>query len=152
MLVSLIALALAAAPTDAERVAIFEAAGFSQRSGEWKSGNCDGFESNAYEPGTIESYRDLDGDGRPEALIIEGGAVCYGNTGVTFWLLSKQAIGSWKVLHSGLGHPEFLDNNGAGGWPDIRVGLPGLCYPILRFNGSTYAIHRREYEGKPCKR
>lgn len=37
------------------------------------------------------------------------------------------------------------------GWPDISVGGPGFCFPVERWNGKEYKLHRFEYEGKRCK-
>lgn len=58
------------------------------RKGRWESG-CydDGVDGGpgTYEPGRIEERRDLNGDGKPEAIITEGGTYCYGNTGAAFW-------------------------------------------------------------------
>ena len=139
------------APLPAERAAIFQAAGFAKRGAQWKTGNCDGMESASYGPGAIEAYKDLNGDGRPEAVLTEGGAICYGNTGTHFWLLSKQANGTWKPMVSQLGMPEFLTKRGEDGWPDIRVGGPGFCFAVLRWNSREYRLNRFEYEGKPCK-
>ena len=147
----LLAAMLAVTTPSADRAAIFRAAGFVQRGGAWKSGNCDGAESESYSPGTIDSYRDLNGDGRPEAIVIEGGAVCYGMTGMHFWLLSKQVDGSWKQIHDETAMPDFLPSKGAGGWPDIQMGGPGFCFPVWRWNGKAYALNRFEYEGKACK-
>ena len=72
----LLAAMLAATAPAAEQAAIFKAAGFTRRGGAWKSGNCDGAESESYSPGSIETYGDLNGDGRPEAVVTEGGAIC----------------------------------------------------------------------------
>ena len=141
---------LAASPPAAEEAAIFQAAGFARHGSAWKSGNCQGLESESYEPGRIDSYRDLNGDGRPEALVIEGGAICYGDTGSHFWLLSRQADRSWKRMIDETAMPEFLAAKGEGGWPDISMGGPGFCFAVFRWNGRAYARHRFEYEGKPC--
>lgn len=147
----LLVAAEAAAPPAAEQAAIFKAAGFAQRGGVWKSGNCAGAESESYSPGHIETYRDLNGDSRPDAIVIESGAICYGMTGMHFWLLSKQANGSWKRIHDETAMPDFLKTKGAGGWPDIQMGGPGFCFPVWRWNGKAYVRNRFEYEGKPCK-
>src|SRR4051794_24586071 len=122
----MLALLLAAAVSvpAAEQAAIFKAAGFSRSSGVWKSGNCKGMESDSYEPGRLDTYRDLNSDGRPEAVITEGGAICYGDTGTHFWLLSKQASGGWKRIYDETAMPDFLAARGAGGWPDIVLGGP----------------------------
>lgn len=147
----LLAAMLAASVPAAEQAAIFRAAGFAKRGTAWKSANCDGAESESYSPGSIETYRDLNGDGRPEAVVIEGGAICYGMTGQHFWLLSKQANGSWKLMTEETAMPDFLATKGAGGWPDIQLGGPGFCFPVWRWNGRAYAPNRFEYEGKSCK-
>ena len=147
----LLAAMLAATAPAAEQAAIFKAAGFTRRGGAWKSGNCDGAESESYSPGRIETYGDLPGDGRPEAVVPEGGAICYGMTGTHFWLLSKQANGSWKLMTHETAMPDFLKTKGAAGWPDISLGGPGFCFPVVRWNGKAYVNQRLEYEGKPCK-
>jgi len=139
------------APPPAEQAAIFAAAGFKKHGTAWKSGNCEGSESESYSPGSIDSVRDLNGDGRPEAVVIESGAICYGMTGMHFWLLSKQADGSWNQMVDETAMPDFLKTTGAGGWPDIQLGGPGFCFPVLRWNGKAYVNHRNEYEGKPCR-
>jgi hypothetical protein len=144
-------LAAGASPPPAEQAAIFKAAGFAQHGKAWKSGNCDGAESESYAPGHIETYRDINGDGRPDAVVIESGAVCYGMTGMHFWLLSKQANGSWRRMYDETAMADFMRTKGAGGWPDIQLGGPGFCFPVVRWNGRAYVRNRFEYEGKPCK-
>ena len=146
----LLAALLAASAPPSEQPAIFKAAGFTMRGGVWKSGNCDGMEGASYSPGSIETYRDLNGDGRPEALVTEGSAICYGMTGTHFWLLSKQATGGWKLMTEQTAMPDFLATKGAGGWHDIQMGGPGFCFPVWRWNGKAYALNRFEYEGKRC--
>jgi len=148
--VLLLALLAAAGPGPAEQAAIFKAAGFSQHGGVWKSGNCDGAESESYSPGQIDRHGDLNGDGRPEAVVTEGGAICYGMAGTHFWLMSKQANGSWKAMTDLTGMPDFLAVKGSGGWPDISLGGPGFCFPVYRWNGRSYQVNRFQYEGKRC--
>ncbi len=144
--------ASAAAQGSAARdAAIFRAAGFKQIRDRWESGCYDPDSGSYYEPGTIDTVKDLNGDGRPEAIVTEGTTYCYGMTGQGFWLVSEQADGNWKLLYNAPGIPEFLSTKGAGGWPDISVGGPGFCFPVVRWNGSAYVQHRMEYEGKPCR-
>lgn len=138
--------------SEAERVAVFKAAGANQRKGKWiicvpPAG------AGAPEPegAVIDSVRDLNGDGRPEAVVSEGGSYCYGFTGVGFQLLSKQSDGGWRVITGDTGMPTFLKTKGVGGWPDISVGGPGFCFPVQRWNGKAYTLNRHEYEGKRCK-
>jgi len=134
--------------TDAEQAAVFEAAGMSFDK-VWRA--CDtGDTGAATEPARIQELRDLNGDGRPEALVMEGGLFCYGHAGVGFFLVSKQGDGSWRLVIRGIGIPEFLGTPGSGGWPDISIGGPGFCFPIVRWNGNEYALHRFEYQGEPC--
>ncbi|WP_257558147.1 hypothetical protein [Sphingobium sp. CFD-2] len=131
--------------------AIFQAAGFrfSQARGQWESGSCGDPPMGAYEPGAISKVEDLNGDGRLEALVTEGGT-CYGNVGTRFWLLSQQPGGQWKVMTNSIAMPEFLATKGADGFPDIQGGGPGFCFPVTRWNGREYALNRHEYEGRPC--
>ncbi|KAA3653553.1 MAG: hypothetical protein DWQ11_07830 [Proteobacteria bacterium] len=150
---SLAALPVLGAPTTlsaADQAAAFKAAGFTQRGGQWRSG-CDDPGTPSYTPGQIEQVRDLNGDGRPEALITEGGTYCYGMSGSGFSLVSQQADGQWRLMTTATGLAGFLPTRGAGGWPDIEVGGPGFCFPVMRWNGKAYALHRHEYEGQRCK-
>ena len=146
-----VAAILAAATPPTEQTAIFIAAGFKKRGAAWKSGNCEGSESESYSPGNIQEYRDINGDGRPDAVVTEGGAICYGMTGTHFWLVSKQAAGHWKLMHDETAMPDFMATKGAGGWPDIQMGGPGFCFPVWRWNGTAYKLNRFEYEGKRCR-
>ncbi len=136
--------------TDVEQSAVFKAAGFTLKGKEWRA--CDTGDSGApYDPGTIQEVRDLNGDGRPEVVVTEGGTYCYGHAGVGFVLVSNQADGRWRLMAGRTGIPEFLKTRGVDGWPDISVGGPGFCFPVERWNGKEYALHRFEYQGKRCK-
>lgn len=147
MLALLIAAAVSVPP--AEQATIFAAAGFTRRGGKWRS-ECDD-SSASYEPGFVDTYRDLNGDGRPEAVVTEGGTYCYGNTGTGFWLLTKQPNDRWSTLYQSQGIAEFLPTRGANRMPDISVGGPGFCFLVVRWNGRAYVQNRFEYEGKPCR-
>jgi hypothetical protein len=141
--------AAATALSAADEAAAFKAAGFTKRGGAWR--NCDAPPGASAARGAIEQTADLNGDGLPEVVITEGGTYCYGHTGQAFWLVSKLATGSWKLITNNTGIPEFLGTKGAGGWPDISVGGPGFCFPVERWNGTAYKLQRWEYEGKACK-
>lgn len=130
-----------------ERVAVFKAAGAVARGNKWVI--C--VDDPQAEGAVIESMRDLNGDGRPEAVVTEGGTYCHGNTGQGFTLLSKQADGKWRKILSETGIPEFLKTRGKDSWPDISIGGPGFCFPVERWNGKAYVLNRFEYEGKRCK-
>lgn len=132
----------------ADEAAAFKAAGFTKRSGKWR--NCDD-PTPTYSAGQVDQVADLNGDGRLEVVIVEGGTYCYGNTGQAYWLVSKQADGSWRLVTHNTGIAQFLKTKGADGWPDISVGGPGFCFPVERWNGREYKQQRWEYEGKACK-
>ena len=100
--------------------------------------------------GQISEVRDINGDGRPEVIITETGTACHGMAGEGFSLLSLQPDGRWTLMAAATGMPIFLSTRGVGGWPDLQVGGPGFCFPVLRWNGRAYALHRHEYEGKRC--
>lgn len=151
-LIALLTSSAAAQPTlsDADQAAAFEAAGFAERGGEWRS-KCDDPGTPSYTPGAIESVGDLNGDGLPEAVVTEGGTYCYGHTGMGYSLVSKQAAGGWRLMTSGTGIPTVLDTKGKDGWPDLEVGGPGFCFPVERWNGAEYALDRYQYDGKSCQ-
>jgi hypothetical protein len=133
----------------ADEAAAFKAAGFTKRRGAWRTDCDDGAPS--YSPGSIDKVADVNGDGRTDVILTEGGSSCYGNTGQGYWVVTKLADGNWKVLSHGPGIPELLATKGADGWPDISVGGPGFCFPVERWNGREYKVQRWEYEGKACK-
>src|SRR4029077_17880241 len=86
--------------------------------------------------------RDLNGDGRPDALIQDFGTECYGQTEQAFTLVTKHAAGAWRRFYESQGIPEFLTTRGAGGWPDIVVGGPGFCFPVIRWTAKDYVTIR----------
>ena len=131
----------------ADRIAIFKAAGAVQRDGRWVICAEDPATSGA----VIEQVRDLNGDGRAEAVVVEDGTFGHGSAGTGYTLLGRQVDASWKVIDANSGVPEFLGTLGEGGWPDISVGGPGFCFPVLRWNGSAYVAHRHEYTGNSCE-
>ena len=134
----------------ADQAAAFRAAGFHREGRSWHQ--CERqLRSPSYTPGELESLADRNGDGLPEAVLVEGGAGCYGNTGTQFTLVSKQRDGSWKAMTTQLGMAKFLATRGAGGWPDIEVGGPGFCFGVHRWNGRAYVLHRHQYDGRACR-
>jgi hypothetical protein len=135
--------------SSADEAAAFAAAGFKRVDGQWRA--CEDPGTPGYTPGAIEQVADLNGDGRPEAIVTEGSVFCFGSTEVGYALVSKQADGRWTLVTGGPGIPSVLDSKGAGGWPDLEIGGPGFCFPVERWNGREYALLRHQYEGKPCK-
>lgn len=148
LLVCAAALASPARLSTVEEAAAFGAAGYTLKGKQWRL--CDDPGTLSYAPGSIQVAGDLNGDGHPEAVISEASVYCYGNTSFAYGLVSKQADGSWKFITSGTGVLSFLTTTGVGGWPDIEIGGPGFCFPVLRWNGSDYVLLRHQYEGAPC--
>jgi hypothetical protein len=149
-LLALAGAAGAASPTPTADRAIYRAAGFTWSKGAWRSDCGDPGES-SYQGGAIERLGDLNGDGLPDALVTEGGTYCYGNTGTAFWLLAGQPGGKWKLMLRSVGMAGVLKTRGVARWPDISIGGPGFCFPVMRWNGMAYRHHRFEYDGKRCR-
>ena len=149
MMIMIALLVALVSPTATERTAIFKAAGFRRVGPHWKT-DCDYSGKASYGPGAIKAFGDLNGDGRPEAIVTEGSTYCYGMTGMGFTVLTKSPRGPWTKLYQSPGMPHILKTR-ANGWPEIEVGVPGMCIPILRWTGKAYAIHRRHNAGKPCR-
>jgi hypothetical protein len=141
-----LALALAVASQSgalsrSDAAAAYRAAGFRWENEAWRS-DCADLGNPSYTPGRIDAVRDLNRDGRPEAVIVEDSAACFGNTGRRFAIVSKQGNGRWRLITQRRGFARFLAAHGSNGWPDIELGLPGLCTPVLRWNGRAYALNR----------
>lgn len=130
-----------------ERTAIFKAAGAKLVHGTWVICAEDPQPAGA----TIDEVRDINGDGRPDAVLSESGSFCYGAAGTGFKIVSKQADGRWTLVAGGAGIPEFLATRGIEGWPDISVGGPGFCFPVQFWNKRSYVTYRYAYDGKPCR-
>lgn len=120
---------------------IYKAAGFSKTTHGWE-GSCD--------TGEITTYKDLNGDGLKDAVISDYSTMCYGNTGVGYYIIAQQKEGQWKTILKEAGIPEFLKTKGKDGWPDIENGGSGFCFEVLRWNGQKYDVNRYEYNGKAC--
>ncbi len=143
----LIAASMMAAPTTAETDAMFAAAGGVRRGKTWTMCREDSRATMR-----IDLMRDLNGDGRKEVIVVEDSARCYGVAGTSFVLLASLPNGKWSKMLGSVGVAEVLDQRrGVANWPDISVGGPGFCFPVLRWNGRAYVNHRREYLGKPCR-
>jgi hypothetical protein len=143
----IIAAIMMAAPTTAETDAMFATAGGIKRGKAWSLCRDD-----ANAKLRIDLIRDLNGDGIKDVIVVEDSAICYGAARTSFVLLAGQPKGKWRKMFGSTGVAEVLDQRrGANNWPDISVGGPGFCFPVLRWNGRTYANNRREYLGKPCR-
>lgn len=136
-LAALVATSAPAAPiqlSTAERAAAFQAAGFRHWPEGWTRCREDPSPSHMY--GTLE-VADLNGDGVPEAWIVESSTYCYGATEQATVLLTRKPSG-WAVLMDEVGVALELKTK-TRGWPDVEVGGPGFGpMPVFRFNGTKY--------------
>lgn len=120
----------------AEQAAIMRAAGFVQRGNQWTG--CDGQSRGSIEPGDV---RDINGDGQPEAFVTDSGIACHGQAGQGFVLLTRGPNGQWRKLFESSGIPTVMTTM-ANGWPDLKIGGPGFCHPVYRWDGRTYQQNR----------
>ena len=121
----------------AEQIKAFAAAGFDDEPTDCQL-EAESYES--YEPVSMEVVKDLNGDGRPDAIITEGSTLCYGFTGQGFFIVTRHPDGAWRQVASGEGTPQFLPHRGVDGWPDIEIAGPGTRMPVLRYDGKTYKL------------
>lgn len=138
-----------AALTAAQREALFRAAGMQPIGDRWTGCLEDVSGQSRAE---ITMVRDLNGDGRPEAAIGDGGTFCNGHAGMGSTVLTQNTNGSWSVVYSNQGFVNFLISRGTDNFPDIEAGLPGFCFPYFRWNGTEYAkIAQLDEEGRACE-
>ncbi|MPS69534.1 MAG: hypothetical protein E2586_13675 [Novosphingobium sp.] len=135
----------ATALTSAQIDPLMRAAGYTKSGNAWRG--CGGSTSVTRE--AVE-LRDLNGDGRPEALVVADGTECFGAAGTGFQLL-RPVPGGWKIMTDQTGVATFLTTRGADGYPDLEIGGPGFCFPVTRWIGTEYRVVRFAYEGKACK-
>ena len=129
----------AAEPSEAERVAIFEAAGFEKKGDGYV--HCDQDVTTSYAPGWIE-MEDVNGDGSRDAWVKESSVFCYGNTAEFFVLVTRQVGGGWVNILEAEGVPTALESKSKG-WPDIEVGGPGFGKPpVYAFEGKKYVLKK----------
>lgn len=84
---------------------------------------------------------DLNGDGQPEVFTqLQSG--CYGMAGVQLDLLVKGKDGKWTSQFGFPGMYTILETKNLG-YPDIEIGGPGNCFPVWRWNGTSYALHKK---------
>ena len=84
---------------------------------------------------------DLNGDGQSEVFTqLQSG--CYGMAGVQLDLLIKGKDGKWSSQFGFPGMYTILETKNLG-YPDIEIGGPGTCFPVWRWNGKSYALHKK---------
>lgn len=142
--------------TSQERLAVMRAAGFfsPQPDSRWTWRDPDDRE-NVCEGAwaEIEEVRDLNGDGRPEAVVMADGDLCWGMNQRFISILHRTGEG-WRPL---VGFQARFANYGfharAGlAWPDIEIasGDETGCVGFLRWNGQIYIDGGTSAEGRIC--
>jgi hypothetical protein len=134
----------------AERDRIFRAAGAEPvGGGRWTRCTMD---DTGRSEAQVSLFQDVNGDGRPEALVHDQGSFCNGMAGMNSTVLTQTAEGSWKLLYQNQGFAYFTTSRGAENFPDIVAGLPGFCFPYFRWDGAEYfLIAKLDAEGKACE-
>lgn len=132
---------VAAAPlAPAEQAAVYKAAGLMNASG--RQTTCASAEPSWPKSELAIEPVDLNGDGKPEAFVTESNAACYGNTGMAFTVVARDAGGRWQRVGGSVGMPATLKTRQKG-WADIEVGGPGFGrMPVMRWTGSGYGEPR----------
>jgi hypothetical protein len=85
---------------------------------------------------------DLNGDGQPEVFTSVQGTCLGGMAGVHMNLFIKDGKGRWQPQFGFPGIYTMLKTKHKG-YPDIEIGGPGNCFPVWRWNGQQYAIHKK---------
>jgi hypothetical protein len=85
---------------------------------------------------------DLNNDGQPEVFTNLHGTCMGGRTGVYMKLYIKNASGHWIRQFGFPGLYKILKTKNKG-YPDIEIGGPGFCFPVWRWNGQRYGLHKK---------
>lgn len=96
-------------------------------------------ESRAYPFNAIVYPTDLNKDGKQEIFVWFGNSYTSGSAGSSISLFIKNSGGAY-IDHLGFPGlaPDVLTTVSKG-YPDLLIGGPGLEFPVLRWNGRTYA-------------
>lgn len=133
-LASLAAPAHAAALGEAERAAVYAAAGLRAHGDAYLREAC----ATPLRP-SLE-VRDLDRDGRAEVFLYLGPSDCFPESlGGNVALFMKDASGRWVDRFGFLPGVEVVEQAaGPSGLPDLGIANPGGCMPVYRWNGERY--------------
>lgn len=85
---------------------------------------------------------DLNQDGQPEVFTNVHGTCLGGMAGMSMDLYIKNKSGQWVSQFGFPGVYKILET-GNEGYPDIEIGGPGACFPVWRWNGAKYDIHKK---------
>ena len=114
--------------SQAEGLQLFEAGGFKVAGG--KAINVCGTASTPK-----FTFLDLNGDGSPEAFVVDKNVSCYGGAGEWFTVLAKGGDGRWRAIARDTGALSWEPTRTAG-WLDARV--VSNCPRIWKYAGDGY--------------
>lgn len=139
-----------AALTTAERETLLRAAGKQPvGGGKWTACTDD---PSGFSEASVTLVRDLNDDGRPEAVVGDSGSFCNGHVGMNSTVLTQEESGSWRVIYGNQGFVNFMVSRGAHNFPDIEAGLAYSCFPYFRWNGTEYTkIAQLNEQGRTCE-
>ena len=85
---------------------------------------------------------DMNKDGTEEIFVVLASAALYGNVGKTFFLYMKNSLGEYRQQPKiGGGIPTILSTKNLE-YNDILIGLPGMEFPVWRWNGKNYIFYK----------
>jgi hypothetical protein len=94
---------------------------------------------------------DINGDGKEEIFVSFGNTYTSGNTGQSIVVFVKDASGKYQRQ---LGFPGTVPDAlpaATNKYPDLVIGGPGFEFPVWRWNGKEYALHRKIKEQELLK-
>jgi hypothetical protein len=94
--------------------------------------------------GAEVEFRDMNGDGKDEVLVIYGNTCTSGMAGSSVVLFIVDAAGKYQTNLGFPGASVDPKPEKSKGYPDLVIGGPGFCFPVWRWNGKAYDFHREE--------
>lgn len=85
---------------------------------------------------------DMNKDGKEEVFVVFGNSFTSGNTGSSVFLFMKDAAGKYSPQLGFPGMAPDVLTTVSKGFPDLLIGGPGMEYPVWRWNGKVYDLHR----------
>ncbi len=136
--------------TPGDLAAILIAAGYKHKAGKWTG--CGGSSDVAlFDEDQLSDtlpITDLNSDGQPEVMVYDASSECYGNTGMSFNIVTP-VPGGWKLIfEGGEGMPLVQGTKNASGWRDVVAGGSGFCHELYRYNGKAYVGFKQFEETK----
>jgi hypothetical protein len=85
---------------------------------------------------------DMNKDGKEEVFVVFGNSFTSGNTGSSVFLFMKDAAGKYAPQLGFPGMAPDVLTTASKGYPDLLIGGPGMEYPVWRWDGKAYNMHR----------